>query len=61
MHDFRIVTGPSHTNLIFDVVAPYNFRLSDGALTALIAEKVRADNPACFTVVDVDKNMAGDK
>ena len=22
MHDFRIVTGPSHTNLIFDVVTP---------------------------------------
>ena len=31
MHDFRMVTGPSHTNLIFDVVVPYNCPLSPDA------------------------------
>ena len=24
IHDFRIVTGPTHTNLIFDVLIPSN-------------------------------------
>ena len=29
MHDFRVVAGPTHTNLIFDVVTPYDFPVSD--------------------------------
>lgn len=57
MHDFRIVTGPSHTNLIFDVVTPYDFPLSDPELVALIDQKVKAENPDFFVVVDVDKTM----
>lgn len=57
MHDFRIVTGPSHTNLIFDVVTPYDFPLSDSELVALIDKKVRTENPDYFIVVDVDKTM----
>lgn len=57
MHDFRIVTGPSHTNLIFDVVTPYDFPLSDPELVALIEQKVKAENPDFFVVVDVDKTM----
>lgn len=57
MHDFRIVTGPTHTNLIFDVVTPYRFKLSDSELTALIQEKVQEKNPTYFTVIDVDKTM----
>jgi len=29
MHDFRMVQGPTHTNLIFDVVIPFGYRSSD--------------------------------
>ena len=57
MHDFRIVTGPSHTNLIFDVVTPYNFPLSDKELVTKISEKVQSDNPNYYTVIEVDKLM----
>lgn len=57
MHDFRIVTGPTHTNLIFDVVTPYDFPLSDAELIARINEKVRTENPECYLVVEVDKLM----
>lgn len=32
MHDFRVVAGPTHTNLIFDVVRPFKFKLSDGEI-----------------------------
>lgn len=57
MHDFRIVTGPTHTNLIFDVVTPYGFPLSDDALIKLIREKIQEKNPNYFAVIDVDKQM----
>ena len=29
MHDFRIVKGLTHTNLIFDIVVPYDYPVSD--------------------------------
>lgn len=29
MHDFRVVRGKTHNNLIFDVVVPFNFKLSN--------------------------------
>lgn len=57
MHDFRIVAGPTHTNLIFDVVTPYDFSLSDDDLVKLIQEKIRKDNPNYFAVIEVDKQM----
>lgn len=55
MHDFRIVKGPTHTNLIFDVVAPYSYKLSDNALTELLTYKIKTIAPEYFAVIDVDK------
>lgn len=55
MHDFRIVKGPTHTNLIFDVVVPYDFRLSDSELKLTIAHAVSEMDTKYFTVIDVDK------
>lgn len=55
MHDFRIVQGPTHTNVIFDVVAPYKFRMTDGELIKMITDKIQTENPNYFTVIEVDK------
>lgn len=41
MHDFRVVAGPTHTNLIFDVLVPYKFRIADDEMTAMIEAQVR--------------------
>lgn len=56
LHDFRVVLGDSHTNLIFDVVIPYEFALSDQETTKLIQEKVWEQiGNNYFTVIQVDK------
>lgn len=55
MHDFRIVKGTAHTNLIFDVAVPYDYRLSDNALTEIIHYKIKSINSEFFTTIDVDK------
>lgn len=57
MHDFRIVTGPTHTNLIFDVVTPYRFPLSDEALKREISTRIQQQDPSCFSVIEIDKQM----
>ena len=56
IHDFRITAGPLHTNLIFDVVVPYEVPLSDEQVKAALAEKLTAVSPSYFAVIDVDRS-----
>ena len=56
LHDFRVVKGYSHTNLIFDVVAPSSCRFSEEELKRVIQEKVRELDPSYYTVIGVDRN-----
>lgn len=56
IHDFRMVSGPTHTNLIFDAAVPFNFRLTDKEVAAKIREAVRALNGNYFAVVKVEKS-----
>lgn len=56
LHDFRMVDGPSHTNLIFDVVAPFDLTLTDEELVKEVFEKTQeALGERYFTVIKVDK------
>lgn len=57
MHDFRIVSGPTHTNLIFDVAVPYRFPMTDAELISLIRQKVQQENPNYFVVIDIDQKL----
>ena len=54
LHDFRMTEGPDHVNLIFDVVAPHRFALSDEKLLETIQQKVKEMNPRYYAVVQVD-------
>jgi hypothetical protein len=54
LHDFRAVPGPTHTNLIFDVVAPHDFRLEESALKAAIRAQISAVDPTYLAVIQVD-------
>ncbi|MBM6871451.1 cation transporter [Pseudoflavonifractor phocaeensis] len=57
IHDFRMTDGPDHTNLIFDVVAPHRFSLSDEALVEEIQRRVRTLGERYFAVVQVDHSF----
>ena len=55
IHDFRMVKGPSHTNLIFDVVAPFDCKLSEEEIRNTICAKVESLPGNHFAVIDVDR------
>ena len=55
MHDFRMVPGPTHTNLVFDVLAPMGYALSDAELTDAIKRQVSERYENTFCVIKVDK------
>ena len=58
-HDFRVVFGPTHTNLIFDVVASFNLKLSDDEIKKLIFDKVQEIDKSYFTVINIDRDYTG--
>ncbi len=55
MHDFRMVQGPTHTNLIFDVVVPFEFKMTDQEVCAAIERSVRDLPGNHFAVINIDK------
>ncbi len=56
IHDFRMVAGPTHTNVIFDAVVPFHFRLSDREVEEQIKSAVRTLDGNYFAVVRIDKS-----
>lgn len=56
IHDFRMVPGHTHTNLIFDAVLPYDCPLSDQEAGDAICRAVREMDGNYFAVVEVEKS-----
>lgn len=56
MHDFRMVSGETHTNLIFDVVVPFDFKISSTELINTIQQKLFEVDSSFFVVITIDKN-----
>ena len=55
MHDFRMVKGPTHTNLVFDAVVPLDMQQSDSQIRRQIEELAAQLPGTCFAVVKIDK------
>lgn len=56
IHDFRVVFGETHTNMIFDVIIPFKFALSDEETAKLIQERVWKEiGETYFVVITIDK------
>ena len=56
VHDFRVVPGVTHTNLIFDVAVPYELKMTVSEIRDAVSEKVREKHENYYAVVTVDRN-----
>ena len=59
-HDFRIVKGDTHTNIIFDVVVPFDVKISDEEIYNYLDKEFKKINPYYFLVVKVDHDYTGE-
>ena len=55
IHDFRVVRGPTHTNVIFDAVVPHKCRLTDEEVLQRLHRAVSALDPAYQAVIQIDR------
>ena len=54
IHDFRMVRGTGHTNLIFDVAMPANLRGQEKTLKKELETRLRTDDIIYYTVITFD-------
>ena len=59
LHDFRVVSGDTHMNVIFDVVVPYHLKLENNEILQELKKQVDQKYDACYLVVTFDKDYAG--
>jgi len=56
IHDFRMVIGPTHTNLIFDVLIPRDEKVDEEELRMHLEMEVRKMNPSYYAVIKIDRS-----
>lgn len=56
IHDFRVVFGNTHSNLLFDIMVPFSFSMSDKELCHVIDQKVKQLNETYHTVITIDRS-----
>ena len=54
IHDLRITAGPRHTNVLFDVMVPYGFRLTDSQVRGELSRGVKGLSDKYTAVIEVD-------
>ncbi|PWM43227.1 MAG: cation-efflux pump [Clostridiales bacterium] len=55
IHDFRMVEGSTHTNLIFDVTVPHRFKMADAELAAQIRQKLSEISSNYYAVMRIER------
>ncbi len=59
IHDFRIVKGDTHINLIFDLLVPMEEKLTDRQIKTILSDKISLLNPNYYTVITIDRDYTG--
>lgn len=57
IHDFRVVKGETHTNLIFDVVIPFECPLKDSEVIEKIEEGIQQYPGNYYAVIQIDRDL----
>lgn len=57
-HDFRIVPGPTHTNVVFDIAVPADCKTDAEVLKLAASTAVTAQNPQYRCVIRIDRDYS---
>lgn len=57
LHDFRVVHGETHTNLIFDLVVPFDLRARQDAIVKSIAARIHENDSHYYAVITPEQSF----
>ena len=55
IHDFRVVHGQTHTNLLFDITMPIKFSLTPSELRTKVTNEIRNISEHYFAIIQIDQ------
>lgn len=55
IHDFRVIWGVTHSNIVFDVAVPFSVKDSDAVITQKLEAEIQKLDPEYRTVVTIDR------
>lgn len=58
LHDFRLVSGQTHTNMLFDVVIPYGSKITLDDVKDALEKEFGNDPVKYFFIIDMDRKMS---
>ena len=58
IHDFRVVKNPAGNTLIFDLAAPYKFRLSDRQIREMTVSGISALDKKAVPIINIERQLA---
>lgn len=56
IHDFRVVSGPTHTNFIFDILVPYECKLKEAEIKRAVDKRLAEYEGTYYAVITFDKS-----
>jgi len=56
IHDFRVVKGATHTNIIFDVTIPFHYEKEEGEILGEITRGIKETNVNLYPVITIDRS-----
>lgn len=55
IHDFRVIWGVTHSNIVFDAAVPFAVKDSDAVITKKLEDEIQKLDPDYRTVVTIDR------
>ena len=55
IHDFRIVEGTTHTNILFDCVVPYEKNYTKEEIELYLERNIKSEDETYYYVVEIDR------
>lgn len=55
IHDFRVIWGVTHSNIVFDAAVPFSVKDSDAVITQKLEVEIQKLDPDYRTVVTIDR------
>lgn len=57
IHDFRIVKGPTHTNILFDIVIPYEKEFTEKEIIKHLKNNINDEKHKYYYVVEIERPL----
>ena len=55
LHDFRVVPGITHSNIIFDIAVPFKMKTSDQEICKMLEQEIQGIDSSYRAVITVDR------